>query len=191
MSRVFEDSHLSRNRRNHFLPAQPLFWTTSGLCSSLGSGVAFLLSPPVQETCMVMGAAQGVLGVFFSLSHTHVWKPTTNQVALMVKGFKHGASWVRLHPRLPCLAPQGHLRVGGGVHLSPSSRGSHLNLGFLHIGASSKPCAVGFRAQGDPAGCRDSEEAPLRGCSERSPAWPCLRSLGKTASFPSSTLPCG
>ena len=38
------------------------------------------------------GATRGVLGVFFSLSHAHVWKPTTDQGALKVTGFKHGAS---------------------------------------------------------------------------------------------------
>lgn len=41
---------------------------------------------------MMGGATRGVLGVFFSLSHAHMWKPTIDQGALMVTVFKHGAS---------------------------------------------------------------------------------------------------
>lgn len=73
---------------------------------------------------MVMGGAtRGVLGVFFSLSRAHMWKPTADQGGADGYGLKHGASWVGLHTRLLAWLPRAIAGLEGRVGICHSLAG--------------------------------------------------------------------
>ena len=121
MSRIFDDSPLSRNKRNCLCgntpPISGLTLSFAPLCSWVPFSPScpwFQASPPIsarkgsggRELCGHTGSPGGVP---FSLSHAHMWKSAPDQGVLTVKGFKSGASWVGLHIRCTSLDPQGHL----------------------------------------------------------------------------------